>query len=387
MGGGGSGAVAAQAAATLPIDTTTTTTTTTVGIIYDPPKAAKSLANYRFVNRHHHHHQLQLLVRRMIRKGASRLGLGLGLGNLGTVIKIRMLVSASILLVFLLLFAQWFGPSLMGWTNHLHPPSSSSRGGYTVLINTWKRNSLLKKAVTHYATCSRTEAIRVVWSENDPPPYSLKAYLTKITSQTSHRPNFRFELNTEDNLNNRFKPIEDLGNDAIFSVDDDVIVPCTTLNNAFSVWQTSPDTMVGFVPRMHWLDQQKDGVAYYKYGGWWSVWWMGTYSMILSKAAFFHRKYLDMYTYTMPPSIRDYVTRERNCEDIAMSLLVANATGAPPIWVKGKIYEIGSHGISTLQGHTERRDKCLNDFITLYGAVPLVATNMKAVNARGQWLW
>lgn len=25
----------------------------------------------------------------------------------------------------------------------------------------------------------------------------------------------------------------------------------------------------------------------------------------------------------------------RNCEDIAMSLLVANATGAPPIWVKG----------------------------------------------------
>lgn len=25
----------------------------------------------------------------------------------------------------------------------------------------------------------------------------------------------------------------------------------------------------------------------------------------------------------------------RNCEDIAMSFLVANATGAPPIWVKG----------------------------------------------------
>lgn len=25
----------------------------------------------------------------------------------------------------------------------------------------------------------------------------------------------------------------------------------------------------------------------------------------------------------------------RNCEDIAMSFLVANETGAPPIWVKG----------------------------------------------------
>lgn len=127
-----------------------------------------------------------------------------------------------------------------------------------MLINTWRRNSLLKKAVAHYATCRQTEAIHVVWSESHPPPVSLKAYLTKITSQTSRRPNFRFELNEEDNLNNRFKPIEDLRNDAIFSVDDDVIVPCTTLNHAFSVWQTAPDTMVGFVPRMHWLQNLDD---------------------------------------------------------------------------------------------------------------------------------
>lgn len=27
----------------------------------------------------------------------------------------------------------------------------------------------------------------------------------------------------------------------------------------------------------------------------------------------------------------------RNCEDIAMSLLVSNATGASPIWVKGRM--------------------------------------------------
>lgn len=29
----------------------------------------------------------------------------------------------------------------------------------------------------------------------------------------------------------------------------------------------------------------------------------------------------------------------RNCEDIAMSFLVANATGAPPIWAKGNFIE------------------------------------------------
>lgn len=27
----------------------------------------------------------------------------------------------------------------------------------------------------------------------------------------------------------------------------------------------------------------------------------------------------------------------RNCEDIAMSFLVANATGAPPVWVTGTL--------------------------------------------------
>ena len=125
-----------------------------------------------------------------------------------------------------------------------------------MLINTWKRNSLLKQAVSHYASCSRAEAIHVVWSEIDPPSDSLKAHLEKLVSSESHgvrKPSLRFEVYEEDNLNNRFKPIEDLKNDAVFSVDDDVIVPCRTLDFAFTVWQSASDTMVGFVPRTHWL--------------------------------------------------------------------------------------------------------------------------------------
>ncbi|KAL6960284.1 GDP-mannose transporter [Sarracenia purpurea var. burkii] len=89
----------------------------------------------------------------------------------------------------------------------------------------------------------------------------------------------------------------------------------------------------------------------------------------------------------MPSSIHGYITEQRNCEDIAMSLLVANATGAPPIWVKGKIHEIGSSEISSLKGHTERRDKCLNEFVSFYGTMPLVPTNVQAVDARLEWFW
>ncbi|XP_015877978.3 glycosylinositol phosphorylceramide mannosyl transferase 1 [Ziziphus jujuba] len=312
------------------------------------------------------------------------------LRKLLSTVKLRLLLGLCIFCVVVWMIARL--SSLTGWIPYY--PSSSftsiSRGRYTVLINTWKRNSLLKQSVAHYASCSGADAIHVVWSESNPPSDGLKAYLKKTVlskSQTTRKPNFEFHINGEDNLNNRFKPIRDLTTDSIFSVDDDVIVPCTTLDFAFTVWRSAPFTMVGFVPRMHWLDKEKNGVASYKYGGWWSVWWMGTYSMVLSKAAFFHKNYLDLYTKEMPSSIYDYVTKQRNCEDIAMSLLVANSTGAPPIWVEGKIYEIGSSGISSLKGHSKKRNKCLNDFISMYGKMPLVPTNVKAVDARQKWFW
>ncbi|XP_021730193.1 glycosyltransferase family 64 protein C4-like isoform X2 [Chenopodium quinoa] len=310
--------------------------------------------------------------------------------RLSHIAKLKLLLLILFALCGVVFFSSRISSSF-GW--NLHPSSSSfspSRGGYTVLMNTWKRNSLLKQSVAHYASCHGTDAIHVVWSESDRPSSKLKNYLNKIViakSRTARKPNFKFNVNEEDNLNNRFKPIKDLRTDAIFSVDDDVIVPCDALDFAFTVWQTAPSTMVGFVPRMHWLGEKKNTHAYYDYGGWWSVWWTGTYSMVLSKAAFFHRNYLDMYTNQMPASIRDYVTRERNCEDIAMSLLVANATAAPPIWVKGKIHELGSYGISSLKDHSSKRRKCLNDFISLYGALPLVSTNVKALDSKNEWFW
>jgi hypothetical protein len=33
--------------------------------------------------------------------------------------------------------------------------------------------------------------------------------------------------------------------------------------------------------------------------------------MVLSKAAFIHRKYLELYTHDMPASVRNYVTNKR----------------------------------------------------------------------------
>lgn len=55
--------------------------------------------------------------------------------------------------------------------------------------------------------------------------------------------------------------------------------------------------------------------------------------------------------------------------------------------VIGKIYEIGSSGISSLGGHSEKRTTCVNRFVAEFGRMPLVSTTVKAVDSRNTWLW
>ncbi|CAN1173809.1 Glycosylinositol phosphorylceramide mannosyl transferase 1 [Linum perenne] len=304
--------------------------------------------------------------------------------------KIKLLLGCCI--VFTLLALPGRASKFMGWSNLSAPDDllQAPGKGYAIVMNTWKRYDLLKQSIAHYASCSELDSIHIVWSEPEPPSDSLVTHLNRILQLKSRglrKVELKFDINKEDSLNNRFKEIKDLKTDAVFSIDDDIIFPCSSVEFAFHVWRSAPDTMVGFVPRAHWVEPSHDKSKYYTYGGWWSVWWTGTYSMVLSKAAFFHKKYLSLYTNEMPASLKEYTTKNRNCEDIAMSFLVANVTGAPPVWVKGKIFEIGSTGISSLGGHNEKRSQCINRFVAEFGRMPLVSTTVKAVDSRKSWFW
>ncbi|GAV56776.1 Glyco_transf_64 domain-containing protein [Cephalotus follicularis] len=305
-------------------------------------------------------------------------------------VKIKLLLCCCIAFTVIALASR--SSDFMGWSNHSSSLDllSTPRKGFAIVMNTWKRDDLLKQSLAHYSSCGGLDSIHIVWSEPTLPSDSLKEFLYHIlqsNSRDGRRVKLKFDINEEDSLNNRFKEIKDLETDGVFSIDDDVIFPCSTVEFAFKVWQSAPDTMVGFVPRRHWIDKSKGNTNWYVYGGWWSVWWTGTYSMVLSKAAFFHKKYLSLYTNEMPASIKEYITKNRNCEDIAMSFLVANETNAPPIWVKGKIFEIGSTGISSLGGHSDMRSQCVNIFAAEFGRMPLVTTSVKAVDSRNAWFW
>ncbi|XP_061998413.1 glycosylinositol phosphorylceramide mannosyl transferase 1 [Rosa rugosa] len=324
----------------------------------------------------------------MNRRGVQRFRQAL-ISTVGSV-KIKLVLGFCI--GFTLIALAGRASEFMGWTSHTASLErfSGSRKGYAIVMNTWKRYDLLKQSISHYSRCPRLDSIHIVWSEPSPPSDSLKKFLNHIielNTRDGRQVKLKFDINKEDSLNNRFKEIPDLETDAVFSIDDDVIFPCSSVEFAFDVWQSASDTMVGFVPRMHWVDPTNGHMDHYIYGGWWSVWWTGTYSMVLSKAAFFHKKYLRLYTNEMPASIKDFITKNRNCEDIAMSFLVANVTGAPPIWVKGKIFEIGSTGISSMGGHTEKRTHCVDRFAAEFGRMPLVPTSVKAVDSRNIWFW
>ncbi|KAI3799990.1 hypothetical protein L1987_35296 [Smallanthus sonchifolius] len=184
-------------------------------------------------------------------------------------LKIKLLLLCCF--IFTLTFLATRTPSFLGCGQRSVPTlDRTSRKGYTLLINTWKRYDLLKQSISHYTSCPGLDSIHIVWSEPDPPSDSLVKFLNQVVNSNAKNGRYielTFDINKEDSLNNRFKEIKNPITDAVFSIDDDIIFHCSSVEFAFSVWRSAPDTMVGFVPRIHLINQSKENVNSYNYGG------------------------------------------------------------------------------------------------------------------------
>ena len=255
------------------------------------------------------------------------------------------------------------------------------------MLNTFKRRDLLRRALAHYAACPAVASIRVVWSEQAPSPARGAPEDAGFFEPAAHaRPGLvRYDAHPTTSINNRFLPLSELTTAAVFSVDDDMVVPCASLDDAFAAWRAAPHALVGFYPRLHVrAADAPGGVCAYRYvSAEPALAWHGAFSVVLTKAAFLHARYLSLYSEAMPAIIREYVTRRRECEDIAMAFLIANATSRPGVWVRpplrfwagAKLDGVGRAGISAGQvaGHHALRGKCVADFGAMYGGrVPLI---------------
>ena len=110
------------------------------------------------------------------------------------------------------------------------PPPSRDNAKFTVYMNTFDRDSLLKRCIEHYGRIPHLiDKIIVSWNNinRDPPkPSQFNIPIELI-----------FIKEKIDTLNNRFRPHHDLiTTDAILNVDDDIIISYEDIEFAFSIW-------------------------------------------------------------------------------------------------------------------------------------------------------
>ncbi|MEQ2187979.1 hypothetical protein GOODEAATRI_010253 [Goodea atripinnis] len=103
----------------------------------------------------------------------------------------------------------------------------------------------------------------------------------------------------------------------------------TSVDFAFTVWQSFPERIVGYPARSHFWDSSKERWGY-------TSKWTNDYSMVLTGAAIYHKYYHYLYTTYLPASLRTMVDQMSNCEDILMNFLVSSVTKLPPIKVTQK---------------------------------------------------
>ncbi|KAL3910551.1 MAG: hypothetical protein SGILL_007650, partial [Bacillariaceae sp.] len=272
---------------------------------------------------------------------------------------------------------------------------------FAVVINTYKRPDRLRLAVQHYAdTCGKRYGVGqvfVVWAEQNvqvPEPDSFfdgNMRRSKSDNNTHKNRSSVHVLQVSNSLNSRFEPIAQMDTTAVFMVDDDIRVACPSLSLGFNAWNQQPDSMVGYYPRLSSPPVRGSQNTHVNsqpplvYHAWPIVYWRQKFNFVLTKASFLHSKYLKLYTddETFPKEIKDHVDKHMNCEDIAMSMLVANYTKyqsslqnkkansvslpARPIYVEGRVSDAGLFGgISTGSGHMLTRSDCLTQLTAIF---------------------
>ncbi|PSS33334.1 Glycosyltransferase family 64 protein [Actinidia chinensis var. chinensis] len=146
-------------------------------------------------------------------------------------VKIKLLLCCCMIFALIVFGSRM--ASFMEWKDHTDLDRvSAPRNGYALLINTWKRHDLLKQSISHYKSCRGLDSIHIVWSEPEPPSDNLVKFLNHVVhsnARDGRQIEPKFDINKEDSLNNRFKEIKDLKTDAVFSIDDDIIFPCSSV--------------------------------------------------------------------------------------------------------------------------------------------------------------
>lgn len=237
---------------------------------------------------------------------------------------------------------------------------------FTVVMLTYEREAVLISSLARLHGLPYLNRVVVVWNSPSPPAEDLRWPDIGVPIEV-----VRGEKNS---LNNRFLPFSSIETEAILSVDDDSHLRHDEIIFGFRVWREQRDRIVGFPGRFHGWDSNETA---WHYNSNYSC----ELSMVLTGAAFFHKYYSYLYSYTMPQEIRDLVDELMNCEDLAMNFLVSHITRQPPVKVTSR-WTFRCPGcpvsLSEDDSHFQERHRCINFFSRVYGYNPLLYTQFRA---------
>lgn len=174
----------------------------------------------------------------------------------------------------------WNNPQLAQRISHISPINSKHTSrplqGFTAVILTYNRFESLRQVIHGVIQSPNCVKIVVVWNNQgrSPPPQSewpkinipIKIIVTK-----------------QNKLSNRFFPYNDITTDAIFAIDDDIVMLTgDEIEFAYQVWREFSDVIVGFPSRVHRWNNQSQSWRYESE-------WTNDVSMVLTGAAFYHK--------------------------------------------------------------------------------------------------
>lgn len=257
---------------------------------------------------------------------------------------------------------------------------------FTIIMQTYSRTDVLLKLLNHYQAMPHLRQIIIVWNNiGEPPPQKL------WDSFGPHPVPLIFKEQTSNLMRNRLQPFQEIDTDAVLMLDDDTLVSVPDVIFAFSVWKQFREQIVGFVPRKHIITV--NGVCSYgsfelqnpeMSGG-------DRYSMVLIGAAFFHRRYLQLFQ-EQHPAVHALVDETQNCDDIAMNFIVSlylktdsksscnrpSGVFVKPVDLRNleKDVSSGYQGMWHRPEHLLQRSYCLNKLTQIYGGMPLCFSNL-----------
>ncbi|XP_034039600.1 exostosin-like 2 [Thalassophryne amazonica] len=266
----------------------------------------------------------------------------------------------------------------------VHRSDSTEERKFTIIIQTYNRTDILLKLLNHYQAVPHLRQIIIVWNNvGGQTPEKL------WNSYGPHPVPVVFKEQTTNRVRNRLQPFPEIDTDAVLMLDDDMQVSVPDISFAFTVWKQFPDQIVGFVPRKHVMS---GGI--YSYGSFElqdpETGGGDKYSMVLIGAAFFHRRYLELFQ-DQPEAVHALVDETQNCDDIAVNFAVAlylrklsNRISPKPSGVFVKPVDLrnfekdtsGYQGMWHRPEHFLQRSYCLNRLAKIYGFMPLCFSNL-----------